>query len=141
MSKKILFFGDGFTTNYEIDGYWSQNDVDVSVQRYPDLKLFDTRFYTFLELLTIHNDYDLIVISIGSNDVRNGKNAEQLKKAYFKVKTNNGFDKVLIVGPHGDIDTNRFQISIDEEGNKSFSEKNIEMVCKKLVEKHQNNEF
>lgn len=100
----VLFFGDSNTSNYF-------KCKKYHVEKHPGLKMFEPMFNFHLQTALQEDQYDLIVICIGGNDIGDREPIENVKKGYQNLKRNLGILHVnnLIVGPYSpDLDISEF---------------------------------
>ena len=125
MSYNILFFGDSNTENYLPSFYQENNNIRAHVENYPGLRLSEAMFdFYFTEALR-DDDYDLVVLSIGTNDVGPKKQLESL----YKIVKNNTYQSLIIVGPYGDIDT----LEMSKTDGVHFDENAVKLIGEKLI--------
>ena len=110
----ILFFGDSNTHAY--------SECKSHVERHPGL-MIDTTFWFLLETALDEDLYTKVVICIGSNHA--GATKDELTALYDSIQA---YTKVIIVGPHGDIDTRNLE-TVD---GVHYSESAKNVISKKL---------
>lgn len=133
---KILVFGDSNAKDY----FKSNINVwKVDVERHDGLKFCDDLFDFLLTIALSEEKYDLIVLSIGTNDVAGAASdlpceAERIKSSYdakvhlFASDYHSGC-RWIVVGPHSPhIDTNYLpksndNIHIDDAACKIIADK------------------
>ena len=128
MSYNILFFGDSNTQNYLPNSYLETNNVKAHVENYPGLRLAEAMFdFYFTEALK-DDDYDLVILSIGTNDIGGGMSKKQLESLY-KIVKNDIYQSLIIVGPCGDINT----LGLSTTDGVHFDKNAVKLIGERLI--------
>lgn len=113
---KCLIFGDSNTTDF------ITND-NVTIEKHYGLGIFDPMFTFLFEDAIKQDNYEMVILCIGTNDIGKGYTIYELKE-----KINNLDSKIITIGPGGTINTAKLK-TID---GVHFTKKSINKIKKRL---------
>jgi hypothetical protein len=99
---KVLIFGDSNTHDY------FKGSFDSHVESYPGLCINEELWFLF-KIVLEEDEYDIIIVSIGTNDWGSNIPKYELEKRYNSIYEY--LPKAIIVGPYGDVDTRLVETS------------------------------